>query len=560
MIRFLLIIVSLLILFLGNINAQSVPTVNSNAVDQGSLQNEEELLRAMEFYSEGKYTDAISVLKKYIEKNPNDKEAYMMLGRSFVYSKDCTEAINIFKKIDPILESKDKDIVYMDIAQCYIQDKRYSEAKNYLNTIKDTSSEKEKIRYLLATLSMMSQNIQEAKVIFTELYNTSPEYKSRSAYYLAVIAQEEKRLNDSIKYLEVASLDKESEEGREAIRILGNIAQDKERFQKKSVFRPFFKLRNTYVIDTNVPEMAENEDESIKYLTNLGSVSMRWGARVDLELSGGVNFKKENHKASATLTYFTDYHFLPINAMIPRSEFDANYYDIMFVYAGSRYNYDFVFNKNKLSPGLEVGLLNLFTDPYGSFVHEKGAESGPNFFLTSLILAPNFIFSLSDIMMMKPYYRLKMDFYHQSVEEPDINSLSGIDHNIGFEASLFFWGDDTAIFRLEYDVNNADGSQWRYSGLRAGFGISLVALSLIDLRAMVDYFMRDFSDSQYTMEDGSVESRSDKRLSINVGPEFLLGKSGRIGLKYNFILNQSNVKKIYDYNRQMGMLFWELKF
>ncbi|MGC8927974.1 MAG: tetratricopeptide repeat protein [Myxococcota bacterium] len=534
--------------------------VATSPSDSTGLQNEEELLKAIEFYSDGKYPDAISILKKYIEKNPDDKEAYIMLGKSFVYSKDCTEAVNIFKKIDLILDKKDKDLVYKDIAQCYVQDKRYKEAKEYLNSIKDSSIDKDGVRYLLATLNMATQNLSDAKPIFIELYNNSPLYKSRSAYYLAVISQSEKSLSDSIKYLEVASLDKESEEGREASRILENIAQERERFQKKSLFKPFFKLRNTYLIDTNVPEMAENEDESVKYLTNLGAVSMRWGARTDLELSGGVNFKKERHKASATLTYFTDYHFLPINSMIPRSEFDVNYYDIMFIYAGSRYNYDFVFNKNRLSPGIEVGLLNLFTDPFGSFVHEKGAESGPNFFLTSLMIAPNLIFSLSDTMMLKPYYRLKMDFYHQSIDEPNTNSLSGIDHNVGLESPFFFGGDDTAILRVEYDINNADGSQGRYSGLRLGFGLSLVALSIIDLRLLMDYFIRDFSDSQYPMEDGSIKSRSDKRLSLNAGPEFILGKGGRIGIKYNFILNQSNIKKTYDYTRHMGILFWELKF
>ncbi|MCX7958152.1 MAG: hypothetical protein N3B13_03825, partial [Deltaproteobacteria bacterium] len=134
----------------------------------------------------------------------------------------------------------------------------------------------------------------------------------------------------------------DSEEGREASRILNNIAGDKEKLRSKNLFTPFFKLRNTYVADTNVPEMAENEDENLKYLTNLGSVSMRWGARTDFELSGGVNFRNGNHRATATLTYFSNFHFLPVNSMIKRSEFDANYYDIMFVYTGARYSYDFI--------------------------------------------------------------------------------------------------------------------------------------------------------------------------------------------------------------------------
>ncbi len=546
-----------ILLVVSGLSAQVIP---SGSIQSGDLQTEEELLKALDLYSQKKYSEVIPVLRKYTEKNPGDKEALIMLGKSFVYSKDCTEALNIFKKIDSGLEKKDRDNVYADIAQCYIQDKRYKEAKEYLNSVKDTVADKDGIKYLIATLNMAMQNFKEAKPLFADLYSSSAAYKSRAAYYLAVISQEEKNLNESLKYLESAAADKDSEEGREAARILNNIAGDKEKLKSKSMFSPFFKIRNTYVADTNVPEMAENEDENLKYLTNLGSVSMRWGARTDLELSGGVNFKNGSHKANATLTYFSNFHFLPVNAMIKRSEFDANYYDIMFVYTGARYSYDFIFDKNRLSPGLETGVLNLFTDQFGSFVHQEGADSGPNFYLTSVMVAPNLSFSLANILTLKPYYRLRMDFYHQSVEDSSLNSMSGTGHSAGLESMLYFMGDDTLMFRFEYDKSNADGSQWRYSGLRFGLGLSIVALSVIDLRFLADYFMRDFSDSEYVMEDGVVEERSDKRLSLNAGPEFILGKVGRIGLKYSFILNQSNITKIYDYKRHLGMLFWELKF
>ena len=536
---------------------QSVPQDLSGV----SIASEEELLKAVQSYQEGKYTDAIGILRRYVERDPNNKEAYILLGKSYVYSRDCTEAMNVFKKIEPLLEKQDKDIVYIDMARCYIQDKRYKEATDYLNSIKESAADREGIKYLMATLNIATQNFKEAKPLLLELYNNSPTYKSRAAYYLSVISQKENNLDESLKYLEVASKDKDSEEGREAERIMGNISSDRAKLEKKSLFKPFFKLRSTYVIDSNVPEMAENEDENLKYLTNLGSVSMRWGARTDLELSGGVNFKKQNHSAGATIMYFSDYHFLPVNSIIPRSQFDANYYDIMFVYAGLKYNYDFLLNKkNILSPGLEIGLLNLFTDPYGSFVHDEGAKSGPNFYLTSLNIVPNLSFSLNNIFVFKPYYRFRMDSYHQSIEDKEVNSLSGLDHSIGFEGVLNFLDTDSVLLRFEYDSNNADGSQWRYSGYRFGLGVSLIALSVIDLRFVADYFMRDFSDSKYSLKDGSDVSRSDDRLSISTGPEFILGSIARIGIKYNFILNQSNVKDVYEYTRHMGMLFWELKF
>lgn len=524
------------------------------------LLGEEEMMKAIDCYSQGKYTDAIAILRGYTERNPQDKEAFIMLGRSFVYSKDCTEALNIFKKIEPMLEQKDRDMVYMDIAQCYIQDKRYKEASDYLNSIKDTSSDRDRIAYLLGTLKMTQNDYKEARPLFRDLYEKSSVYKGRAAYYLSVIAQKENRIDESLKLIEVASKDRESEEGREAIRILEKIKSDKERYERRSYLSPFFKLRNSYVFDTNVPEMAESENENLKYLTNLGNVTMRWGARTDLELLGGVDFKRKGHRANVTLIYFSDFHFLPVNSIIPRSEFDVNYYDIMFAYAGTRYNYDFRINKNVLSPGLEVGLLNLLTDQYGSFLHEKDARSGPNFYLTSLSIAPNISFAVQDILIIKPYYRLKMDFYHQSVENAKLNSLSGIDNIFGLETSIGFMKTDTVFLRFEYDMNSADGSQWRYDGLRAGLGISFIALSIVDLRFLIEYFLRDFSDSSYVLEDGSTEARSDKRLSLSVGPEFLLGKVGRLGIKYNYILNQSNIKTIYDYNRQLGILFWEVKF
>ncbi|MCX7958153.1 MAG: hypothetical protein N3B13_03830, partial [Deltaproteobacteria bacterium] len=208
----------------------------------------------------------------------------------------------------------------------------------------------------------------------------------------------------------------------------------------------------------------------------------------------------------------------------------------------------------------ETGVLNLFTDQFGSFVHEEGAESGPNFYLTSVSLAPNLAFSLGKIMTFKPYYRLRLDYDHQNVEDSALNSMSGLGHNVGLESMFYFLGDDTLMLRFEYDKNDSDGSQWRYSGLRFGLGLSIVALSVIDLRLLIDYFIRDFPDSEFVLQDGEIKARSDKRLSVSTGPEFILGKTGRIGLKYSFILNKSNITKIYDYKRHLGMLFWEIKF
>ncbi len=551
----IMLFIAFVLLYSISLFGQSLST--SLVVD---MQSEDDLVLALDLYSQKKYPEAISILKKYTEKNPQDKDAQILLGKSFVYSKDCTEAINVFKRIESIMEKKDKDNIYVDISQCYIQDKRYKEAKDYLNSVKESAADKDGIKYLLAIININTQNIKEAKPLFLDLYLTSSAFKTRAAYYLAVISQEEKNLNDSIKYLEVASSDKGSDEGREAAKILTNIAGEKEKFTKKSHIKPFFKLKSTYLIDSNVPEMAENEDENIKYLTDLGSVSMRWGARTDLELSGGINYKNKKHMATATLVYFSDFHFLPINSMIPRSEFDANYYDLMFIYAGLRYSYDFIFNKNRLSPGLEIGVLNLFTDQFGSFVHQEGSKTGPNFYLTSLSLAPNLLFLLGNTMTIKPYYRLRMDFNHQSEEDPSQNSLSGLGHSFGLEGIFNISGDDSALLRFEYDKNDSDGSQWKYSGLRFGFGLSILALSVIDLRLLIDYFIRDFSDSQYVLDDGSIESRSDKRLSVSVGPEFILGSLAKIGLKYSFIRNQSNITKMYDYQRHLGMLFWELKF
>lgn len=524
------------------------------------MQTEEDLLKALEFFNQGNYADVISIMKRYAEKNPQDKDASMLLIKSFVYSKDCTEALNIFRKIDSVLDEKEKGYLYADIASCYIQDKRYKEAKDYLVKIDKVTQDRDLVKYLLAYVNFALKDYRGAKPLFLDLYQNSPKYRYRSAYYLAVIYQEEKNTAESIKYLESASSEKDSEEGREALRVLNVISADKERLKESLVFKPFFKIKNAYVLDSNVPEMAENEDETIKYLTNLGSVSMRWGARTDLELSGGADFKKGSHRANATITYFGDYHFLPVNSMIPRSEFDANYYDIMFLYTGARYNYDFKLRKNKLSPGLDVGVINLFTDQFGSFVHQEGAEHGPNFYLTSLLLAPNFVFSTGKFVNIKPYYRLKMDFYHNDVKDPELNSMSGIEHLIGFEGLFYISSEDAAIVRFEYDKNNADGSQWRYSGLRAGLGLSILCFSVLDLRLLVDYFVRDFGDSLYTLENGESKSRSDKRLSINMGPEFIVGNAGRVGFKYTFILNQSNIKRIYDYQRHLGMIFWEVNF
>lgn len=544
------------LLFSFNLAAQSPMTKGDYS---GDLQIEEELVRVMDLYSQKKYSELIPILKRYTERNPQDKDAQIILIKSFVYSKDCSEALNLFRRVESYFASKDRDSVYIDIVQCLILDKRYNEAKSYLYSVKDTASDREGIRFLLGVLHILLNEYKEAEPLFKELVTSSNVYKTRAAYYLALISQEEKRFEESIKYLELASTDRNSEEGKEATRILNNIA-DKKELSLRRKFKPFFKVKNSYVVDTNVPEIAENEDENLKYLTNFGDVSMRWGVRTDLELSGGLEFNKANHKANGTVIFFSNYHLLPINSMVKRSEFDANYYDIMFVYVGGRYSYDFLFGKNRISPGFEVGNLNLFNDQFGSFVHQEGSKSGPNFYLTSFFMAPNLQVSFNKVMNLRPYYRLRMDFYHQSIEDSSMNSMSGLDHTLGLESTLYFWGSDTILFRLEYDKNDSEGKQWRYSGLRLSMGLSVIALSVIDLRLLIDYFVRDFSDSEYVLRSGDIVSRSDKRLSLNVGPEFIISDSIRIGVKYTMVLNHSNNVDVYDYKRHLGMFFWEIKF
>jgi len=133
------------------------------------------------------YERAIEWLKKAIELNPKNPNAYMNLGASFLGLNFYKKALSVFLELEKILGYSSS--VYINIAHCYASLNQTAEAKKTLAKVKE--SERTKPAYLsaIAGLNVANEEWELAKDLYAELCKQFPFNEGMRFSYFNTLAE-----------------------------------------------------------------------------------------------------------------------------------------------------------------------------------------------------------------------------------------------------------------------------------------------------------------------------------------------------------------------------------
>lgn len=185
------------------------------AKDEASLNLLEE---ANQLFNEKKYDDALSLLKQFLEKNPDIYEAHLSIGDCY---REKGEFDRAREEYNTALEQSQKDELsgkeitakaLASIGECYLRQEDFEKAQSYFEQSINTYPENEILAYNVGEIYFSNQKIDEAIRYFELSANMKsdwpPPYLKLGYVYLNKGDYEKAKLNFN-KFLE---LDPESSE------------------------------------------------------------------------------------------------------------------------------------------------------------------------------------------------------------------------------------------------------------------------------------------------------------------------------------------------------------
>lgn len=503
-------------------------------------------------YRDGDYFGAIARFQAAIAGNPSNREAMFNLGMAYAETGDYVEAERVLRR----LESLDPAYrgLMLEIGNCLARLGRFDDAALYLARAVAENPAYPGSNYLLGYVLAGSGKYKEAIAPLTVGLG-APVLQGAANYYLSVAYEKLGDKDKALAHLKLASLAIGTEEGRRAQAMLAAQASRPAEETRSPLAWGMF-IQTGVAFDSNVPSLPDVTQASLPGFSTAPGGTSRWGSRGELYVSGNIDYPLSGgHSLSAMAGWYLNYHFLPVEAIVPRAEFDANGYDLMLYHLNAAYRFKHRAGDLRLVTGLELGWLDSFADTFGAGVHGDNPAAGPNHLISDFDLVPSISLSWHRREATRLYYRMRVESFYPTLDNPAVDGRGAIGHQIGVEQNVLFFAKDSLTLRLAYENSAADGTQWSWSGLLVGGLLSINMMEIAEFKAGVEFLMREFPDSSYLPVDGSgAESRADKRLTGWLGPEFLIGKRVRLELKYLVEKNFSNVDDRFDFIRHMGML------
>lgn len=155
---------------------------------------------AEEYYGRKLYTQAIEEAKKVLAVYPMVKEAYTVIGRSFLFTGHFNEALyNLLKSLE--IDEQQPDI-YVDIGKCNFELALFDVAqKSFLNALKYNSKHDEAHYYLGYIYGEINSDYNNA-LKFLEKYTLLVPFSPRIKEVKTLISKYKKLANHKVLYNE----------------------------------------------------------------------------------------------------------------------------------------------------------------------------------------------------------------------------------------------------------------------------------------------------------------------------------------------------------------------
>ncbi|KPK42596.1 MAG: hypothetical protein AMJ78_01930 [Omnitrophica WOR_2 bacterium SM23_29] len=484
--------------------------VNTTAVSAEELSP---LEQGITYYKQENYDEALSILQKARELEPDSSLAAYYLGITYKQLQDYKNAKSHL--IDAVsLTPKIKEAL-LELVDVLYQLGELNNAKRYIGLAEREDVKPAQIAFLKGLVLLKEGDNLDAVEAFEKAKELDSSLQQSADYQIGLAYLKEKKFEEAKEvFREVIVLEPNTDLAAFANRYIDAIEKKKE---AERPFRFTVGLAGQYddnvllkPSDATVAEDITNEDDFREVLTFKGEYRKRLTEKFGLNSQYSLYYAHQNNIGlydvlSHSLSLTPTYYFTKGTVGLPVG-----------------YNYTRVGEKEYLSTISAMPLCNL-------------------------------IFGKTQMGQLSFKYQRK-DFLRAPLnadENRDSNDFGG---GLGW---FVFFAENRGFFSLRYEINKDDtkGNNWRYIGNRINATLLYPFFEKFKISVSGDAFLQDFSETHTVF---NVE-REDKVYTASTMLAYNFWKNAELQFRYTYVKDDSNII-IYDYDRNVYSIGVEYKF
>lgn len=478
-----------------------------------SAKNISPLEQGITNYKQENYDEALSILQKARELEPNSSLAAYYLGITYKQLQNYKDAKSHLK--DAVtLTPKIKEAV-LELTEVLYQLNELDEAKKYIEIAEKENIKPAQTAFLKGLILLKDGSNLEAVEAFKKAKTLDKTLQQAADYQIGLAYLKEKKFDEAKEvFREVIVLDPNTDLASFADRYVDALEK------KKEAEKPFrFTVGLAVQYDDNVllkPSDATvaaditNEDDFREVITFRGEHRKKFTEKFGLSSQYSLYYAHQNKIGlydvlSNSITETPTFYFDRGTVGLPLS-----------------YNYTEVGEKEYL----------------GTFTANP---------LVNLIVGKTQMGQLSFKYQNKDFLRAPLN----DDEDRDSDEFGG---GLGW---FFFFAENKGFFNVRYEINRdeTEGNNWRYVGNRVNATILYPFFKKFKISVFGDAFIQDFSKTHtvYNVE------REDKVYTASTMLAYNFWKDSELQFRYTYVKDDSNII-VYDYDRNVYSIGVEHKF
>lgn len=471
------------------------------------------LEQGISLYRQENFDEALPLLKKAREEDPNSSLAAYYLGITYKQLQNYKEAKSSL--IDAVtLTPKIKEAL-LELTEVLYQLGELDKAKKYIEIAEKENIRPAQIAFLKGLVLLKEGSNLDAVEAFKKAKEIDPALQQTADYQIGIAYLKEKKFEEAKGvFKEVIVVDPNTDLAAFANRYVEALEKKKE---AEKPFRFTIGLAGQYddnvllkPSDATVAADITNEDDFREVVTFRGEHRKKFTEKFGLNSQYSLYYAHQNSIGlydvlSNSITETPTYYFNRGTVGLPLS-----------------YNYTHVGEKKYLSAFTVNPLLNL-------------------------------IFGKTQMGQLSFKYQRK-DFLRSPTnadENRDSNDFGG---GLGW---FLFFAENKGFFNLRYEINKDDteGNNWQYLGNRVNATVLYPFFEKFKISIFGDAFIQDFSNTHTVF---NVE-REDKVYTASTMLAYNFWKDSELQFRYTYVKDNSNIT-VYNYDRNVYSVGIEYKF
>lgn len=490
------------LLFPPKTYSEDIPSQQANYLERGVAELKEE-----------NYEEAVDVLKKAREHDPNSSVAAFYLGTAYKKIQDYKEA-RVHLKDAMTLSPAVKEAV-MELADVLYQLGNIDEALEKLEMAEREGIAPAQTAFLKGLVLVKQGKNNEAIESFKKAKSTDNELATSADYQIGVANLQEGRLSDARDiFKEIIVRDPNSDISQFANQYIDAITG---RLKEEKPFRITAGLQYQY--DDNVL-LKPGDSAAAAGITNEADSSAITTLRAEYSprLRGPYGIKAQYS------LYLNEHSTL-------------HTHDVQSHYVSLVPSYD-----------LKSSSISLLTSYNYTLVHdEKYLQTGS--------VTPTYTFTLTGNQYAQAFYRYTKKDYLNAPISPD-EDRSGDDNGLG--ASWFYLIMESRGFinlRYEYNREDTEGVNWKYSGNKAALSFLYPVADRLKFNVAGEGYVQDYEN----VNTWSGVKRKDETYTGSALLSYNFFDDMDVQVQYGYTKGRSNIP-VYDYSKNVVSIGVEVRF